>query len=844
MSKMFSKAFVFFALLAPGLCCFPSLSMSQGAEVWSNLGLYGGQIYDIAIDPTNPDKIFAGSDYGDGLFLTEDGGKSWQAVLTGHEGGELDREATFRNTAVWAVKIAPTDNNVIWVAHNCWVEKSTDGGKTWTHIENSTMQRDCPNCGGEGDDSRFCRSLAIDPTNPDIVYVGTGGPDNAEVPGAIYKTGDGGESWAKMKINPGPYSDVVCAVVDLATDPNNPDILWAITDAFGAHPTYTWFGSLYRSDDGGETWDWKISVDTNWYDLEIKPDEPNIIFVSTWFGILRLVFDASGNLQSTTTPLGWEFGLNVRAMAFDPQDPNVFYTAWQVTKLSRSTDGGEGFSEHFEAGYQFLTLAVHSTNSEVLFGGELNLGIFRSQDHGQTWTPINDGINAVIVYGVAIDPNDRSHILAATGAGVYEKRGNGDWNLTSKGFFKYTAAFSVAFDPMDTDGSTYYAGTEDNLAMTTDSGATWSLSDDLLYNFVGNIAIGPGGTTIFITTRLVYGSGGGVYKSTDGGATLTEVLSSDQFRFNVVTIDPSDPNHIFAGGGNFYAPKVVGDLWESTDGGVTWTRTGLQNVIVNALLIDPKNSDVMYAGCGYSGGMGDQEEAPLYKSTDGGVTWIKSYEGIPGYPTPWNAVTDLEFHRENTNVVYASTNAAGVYISPKQAGNWLNIGTPQYDVYAVATSSLYAATQGGMLQCTGTGVIAGQVTDAVSESGIDGATVYSDMGLKTISVNGEYMMVSPSGVCDVTAISDDYANKTVVNATVYGGDVCWVDFAMKSGVSEPLAAGDGVAGGRGGGCFIAAGASESGTAKPVEILGIFMAACIFVGYIGVLRGFEFRCKKT
>ena len=66
--------------------------MSQGAEDWTNLGLYGGQIYDIAIDPTNPDKMFAGSYMGDGLFVTTDGGDSWQVVVAAEEedmGGEI-----------------------------------------------------------------------------------------------------------------------------------------------------------------------------------------------------------------------------------------------------------------------------------------------------------------------------------------------------------------------------------------------------------------------------------------------------------------------------------------------------------------------------------------------------------------------------------------------------------------------------------------------------------------------------------------------------------------------------------------------------------------------------------
>jgi len=1018
--------------------------MSQGVEAWSNLGLYGGRINDIAIDPTNPDKMFVGSYEGDGLFVTEDGGSTWQAVETENE---PEGEGTFKDHSVHAVKIAPSNPNVIWVAHNYWVEKSTDGGQTWTHIRNSAMQRDCTGCGGGDDDFRLCESLAIHPTNPDIVYVGTGAPGGSYLSGAIYKTEDAGETWTK--VNQGDDFDY--RIIDLAIDANNPDLIWTITDSFAENWVYS--GSLYRSGDGGETWDNKISIDTGWYDLEIKPDESNIIFVSTWYGLLRLVFDSSGNFQSYTAPLGWQAMLNVLALAFDPQDANKLYVAWQMGMVSRSTDGGESFAEHFDTGYGFKTLVVHPANGEAVFGGDDNLGVFRSDDHGQAWTAINNAINAVIVYDVAVDPNDSAHILAGTISGVYErKEAGGDWSRLLGDWTK-----SLQFDP--SDSLTFYAGLWGWLAKTTDGGLNWDYTDLNVYALVGDIALHPGATdTIFVAV------GHWILKSADGGASFEQVLfgenqSGESYLFNVVTIDPYDPQHIFAGGGNFYAPQVLGDLWESADGGANWDRTGLQDVIVNALLIDPQNPDIMYAGCGYSGGT----RVPVYKSTDGGDTWQPSFEGIPKIQaglsgvwtssnadvfavgsngsvfrydgsswteidtvatawlrdvwgssatdvfavgdngtilhydgnaenswtemdsgmtehlegvwgssatdvfavgdngsilhydgndtmtwepmssgtTEWlegiwgssatdvfavgdngtilhydgngtmtwepmnsgttehlegvwgsstadvfavgdngtilhydgnaenswtemisgttehleggvwgssatdvfavgndgmilhydgnswtpmssdstedltgisgrsgtdvfavahsgavfhfdgnswstsrppgsldNAVTDLEFHRQNTNIVYASTLRAGVYVSPNQAGNWLNLGTPEHNVFAISTGSLYAATEGGLLQCTGTGVIAGQVANAISHIGIHMADVSNDFGVRTISISGLYMMVSPSGICDVTAKADRYFDATAPGVTVYGGDVSWANIPM------------------------------------------------------------------
>jgi photosystem II stability/assembly factor-like uncharacterized protein len=841
MFKPLLNILTFSALFSLAFFGLGSSAISQEVKAWSNLGLYGGQIYDIAIDPSNPDKMFAGTYMGDGLFASTDGGNSWRPVETE---GEVPKEDDFKNQANHAVKIAPSDPNVIWVAHSYWVEKSTDGGKTWTHILNSTMQRDCANCGGQGDNFRFCQAIAIDPMNPQIVYVATAGPENTYLNGAIYKTEDGGQTWTKL--NGG--SDLDFAVEDLDIDPQDSSIIWAVTSSHGFGGG--WGGTLYRSGNSGDTWTpillplfQSYTFDSGIVTVAVDPKNSNTILTGSGYGIVRFFMDGS-DVSNFDQPCYAQGCLN-QDITFDPNNPNIVYTVWLssqswggdgIGKVGRSTDGGSTWTAYPLGNgpsdtLNFKTITVHPSDSEVIYAGEFNEGIFKSLDHGQTWTPAGD-VSAVIVHDVAVNPNDSTHIIAGTFSGTYEKKGSGNWSQLIR-----DTTQSVQFHP--TNSQTIYAGLEGWLAKTTDGGLNWNYTQVLgpdpgsgpnTYNYVSDIAIDHSNTdTIFISVNG-FGHYGQIQKSTDAGASFVNVLdgvnqSAEKYPFNVVAIDPSDHQHIFAGGGSFYAPKVPGDLWESEDGGENWTRTALNNVIVNALLIDPQNPKILYAGCGYSGGMGDQDEAPLYKSTDGGVTWVKSYEGIPGYPTAWNAVTDLEFHRQDSNVVYASTLYRGVYISPNQAGDWLNIGTPEYDVLAISTSSLYAAAQGGLLQCTGTGVIAGKVTDALSQAGIHGATVFNDFGVNTISVNGEYIMVSPCGIWALTAIADGYANKTVWNVTVYGGDVNWTDISMERGLSDKPPIFDDGNGGNGGGsdyeCFVATAAYGSGMAEQVQMLRAF-----------------------
>jgi photosystem II stability/assembly factor-like uncharacterized protein len=1036
MFKPLFNILTFSALFSLFFFAFTSSAISQEVKAWTNLGLYGGQIYDIAINPSNPGKMFAGTYLGDGLYVTSDGGRNWQVV-----------EDTFKDYEIWAVKIAPSNNDVIWVTYGYSVRKSADGGATWFFISNLDMQCDCQNCGGWDDSNRFCRSLAIDPSDHRTVYVGTAGPSGGDFgsPGAIYKTMDGGKTWTKS--NRGNDFDYTVVYIDI--DPQNNNIIWAVTSSFGVGMEA---GTLYRSDNRGETWNNILTLDSGFTTVAVKPNDSNTVFTGSGCGIIKHYFDGN-EWQHIWPVIPEDIGSRlIWDIAFDPQNPEALYAAWNGGKVSRSVSGGTDWKT-YTVDHELICLAVHPTNSGVIFGGERYLGVFKSDNHGQAWNPVNNGISAVIIYDVAIDPNESGHILAGTISGVYEKKPGEAWSRLLQ-----SGTMSLRFHP--TDSLTFYAGIKDQLAKTTDGGLTWSYSNDLGWRWINDIAIDPTDTdTIYIAAfrGIDYGR---IYKSEDSGVSFSEVLvarnqSGETYDFNVVTLDPSDPQHVFAGGGDFYYPGTLGDLWESQDGGKNWSRTGLQDEIVNAILIDPQNPNIMYAGCGYSG----YTEVPVYKSTDGGETWTASFKGIPGYVPPvmgvwgssptdvfavgwngtilhydgrtwapvdngtttnylyhnavwgssptdvfavglfgiilhydgntwtemdsgttewlhavwgssptdvfavgdngivlhydgntwshmnsgttehlrgvwgscatdifavgwngtilhydgitWNAmisgttkgliavwgsmptdvfavggygiilhydgsiwtdnsletrkttyeciwgtsgtdifiggrdgsilhydgnawfavrpgqssnaVTDLEFHRQDSNVVYASTFGAGVYVSPNQAGDWLNLGTPDHNVYTISTSSLYAATQGGLLQCTGTGVIAGKVTDALSQAGIHGATVFNDFGINTISVNGEYIIVSPCGIWALTAVADGYANKTIWNVTVYGGDVNWTNISMERGLSDqpPIPTIDGGNGGSDYECFVATAAYGSGMAEQVQMLRAF-----------------------
>ena len=159
--------------------------------------------------------------------------------------------------------------------------------------------------------------------------------------------------------------------------------------------------------------------------------------------------------------------------------------------------------------------------------------------------------------------------VAATSGGVYE-RTDAAWQRRLS-----NNAQCVSFVPGSS--SAYYAGLWGDLARTGDGGTTWTINSKISDQWIEDIAIDPADVrTLFIADRSH------VRRSTDGGGSFEAVLeglnqAGESYRMNTLIFDPADHNHIYAGGGNFSAPRVLGDLWESRDGGDTWRRTGLRN---------------------------------------------------------------------------------------------------------------------------------------------------------------------------------------------------------------------------------------------------------------------------
>jgi len=393
--------------------------------------------------------------------------------------------------------------------------------------------------------------------------MGTNGPKQGYY--AIYKTEDGGNTWT----NTNQEKHFGCRVVDIAIDPRNTKNIWAVTSPMEDRNSCP--GRLYRSGDRGKTWENIIKQQLGFTTVVVDPKDSNRVFTGSYShidsGIKEHYFDGNKWLcRSPSLPTDGGDSV-VLDIAFAPQDSHVLYAAWKNIKpgdtfhdvsgkVSRSKGGGEDW-ETYSVDYEFNSLAVHPADSDVIFGGERCLGIYKSKDYGQSWDAANKGISSVIVYDVAIDPKDSAHILAGTLAGIYEKQPDKPWEP-----LLHHGTYSLEFHP--TDSLTFYAGLHGYLAKTKDGGHTWTYSEHLNSSRVNDITIDPENDTVYIAASRGSDYLGKIHKSEDGGASFSEVLiaenqSGDSYDFNTVVAK----GEFFTGG---WGDGLVVDFSTLTDG--------------------------------------------------------------------------------------------------------------------------------------------------------------------------------------------------------------------------------------------------------------------------------------
>ncbi|HKI31499.1 MAG TPA: hypothetical protein VKA46_06500 [Gemmataceae bacterium] len=408
--------------------------------------------------------------------------------------------------------------------------KTTNNGTTWDAVF-------------ERETTVSLGAVAVAPSNPDVVWVGTGeaNPRNSVAWGdGVYKSSDGGKTWRNVGLRDTQH------VGRVVIHPTNPDVVYvaALGHVWGPNKER----GLYKTTDGGATWKQVkyLDADTGFIDLVMDPDDPNTLYAAA-YRVRRDAF-SGGNPAEQTGPLAglykttdggntWKRlgkGLPDRplgrcGLAVYRKDPRVLYAVVQTdaTVLRRETEWGQ----------------PARTNADPSTGG-----VFRSGDRGETWVKLNDLCPRPFYFSqVRIDPGDdrRLYVLGVT---LHASRDGGRTFATDDAAPGVHADLHALWiDPKDPEHMV--AGSDGGAYLSYDRGKTWEHPKNLPIGQFYAVAVDMSRPYWVYGGLQDNGSWGGpsATRNADGvtGANWFRVLAMDGFYCQV---DPGDANLIYAEG--------------------------------------------------------------------------------------------------------------------------------------------------------------------------------------------------------------------------------------------------------------------------------------------------------
>src|SRR5438477_2017073 len=376
---LFRSAAVLLSFAAP---CHLSFGVDfDSAMRWRNIGPFrGGRTHAIAGVPSQPNTFYMAQVNG-GVFKTTDYGRTWQPIFDDQPTG-----------SVGAIAVSALNPDVIYVGSGeglhrpdlsvgDGIYKSTDAGKTWTHL-------------GLRDGQQVAQ-LAVDPRNPDRFFVAVAGhPNGPNEERGIFRALDGGQTVEKVL-----YRDENTGGGDVQIDPTNSDVVYATLreSREGPWENSTWNGTnggIFKSTDGGKTWNQlrqglpeKI-VQAN---LAVAPSSPKTLLATVKTLVASNIFrseDGGESWVKTSEDLRPSAGIGggeLPVVRFDPKNPAIVYSASVV--CWKSIDGGKTWEGWRGApgGDDYQNIWINPDNSNIILLGS-DQGAIITVNGGQSWS--------------------------------------------------------------------------------------------------------------------------------------------------------------------------------------------------------------------------------------------------------------------------------------------------------------------------------------------------------------------------------------------------------------------------------------------------------------------------
>lgn len=641
--------------------------------------------------PSQPNVFYMGQVNG-GVWKTDDYGRTWTPIFDDQP-----------SQAVGAIAVTPSDPNIIYVgsgeglarpdlAVGDGIYKSTDAGKTWTHL--ATLR-----------DSQGIPALAVDPRDPRRVFAAVAGhPYGANAERGIYLSTDGGESWNKVL-----SKDENVGGDDVEIDPSNPDIVYATLWQFRLGP---WEdanqyngpgGGIFKSSDGGKTWKeltGGLPKGVTQAHLTIAPSQTGRLFATvasvrgetgqgSEVGIFRSD-DGGENWQKITNdarPAGRIGGGDLSVPRVDPKNPDVVYVTSTVTM--KSVDGGKTWSSFHGApgGDDYQNMWINPNNPETILLVS-DQGAQVTVNGGKTWSTWYNQPTAQLYHVIA--SNSFPYLVCGgqqeSGSVCVSSRGNDgeitfrDWHPVGVIEYGYAAP-----DPLNPD-IIYGAGRREVSKYSIKTGQMQDVTPvpvgDPKYRAdrTQPILFSP------IDPHVLYTTMNFLFKTSDGGHSW-QTISPDLAReHNAVPASlgnsaGKDPNAEKQRGVIYsLAPsfKSLNTIWAGTDDGLLWiTRDGGANwknispaeltpwSKVSQISASHFDDDTAYASV--SRLRIDDQKPYIYRTHDGGKTWQAIVSGLPDSPV--NTVREDPVRK---GLLFAGTERS-VWVSFDDGDHWQSL---------------------------------------------------------------------------------------------------------------------------------------------------------------------------
>jgi photosystem II stability/assembly factor-like uncharacterized protein len=678
---------------------------------WRCIGPFrGGRTVAITGVP-HQSNIFYMAAVNGGVWKTTDFGHTWEPIF--------DEQST---GSVGAIAVAPSDPNIIYVgsgeglqrpdlATGDGVYKSTDAGKTWTHLGLRDAQQ--------------VTAILVDPKDPNRLFVAVEGhPYGPNAERGVFRSTDGGQTFQKVL-----YKDENIGAADLAFDPRNTQTIYAVLWAARVAPweirsgeSFVAPGSgLYKSTDGGNTWHQMTKGLPSSDDgslgrigIAVAPSQPARVYATLeakkGAGVYRS--DDAGESWSLVNPdrrIGGR-GPGAMGIAVSPDNPDLIYvantTTWKSSDAGktfvgfRGAPGGDDYQRIWISSENPQTIALSSDQGAIVsVNGGASWSSWYNQPTAQFYHVTTDNRFPYWVYG-AQQESGSAATLSRSDYGEITFR---EWHPA--GVFEYGY---IAVDPLDSNLVYGARLTRTNQALGEVADVTPEpvRRGEYRYDRTLPVVFSP------VDPKALYFAANVLFESTDGGNSW-KVISSDLARASYdtppnlgafATYDPEKGKHrgvIYAVAPSF---KDANTIWAGTDDGLIYITQDAgkswQNVTPPELkpwskvsIIEASHFDAGTAYAAINSFRLDDLRAHIYRTRDFGKSWTEITNGIPA----GGASNVVREDAERKGLLFAGTEGS-VFVSFNDGDNWqplqLNLPHTSMRDLAIHGDDLIVGTHG------------------------------------------------------------------------------------------------------------------------------------------------------